>query len=136
MEAESRKHLASSQAQQILGGGSIEGVVRKAELRGDVCIHHFVGGALGPEVCWQAQPVAARDFATPSRHQSHAYRHLVFDDGFYARVPKDLGAFEDDISLEIGCLRMHASGGGLQRLVVLGDRSRGGFHTLSHEVWN
>ena len=136
IEAESRKHLASSQAQQVLGGASVEGIVRKAELRGDVCVHHFVEGALGPEVCWQAQPVAARDFATPSRHQSHAYHHLVFDDGFYAHVPKDLGAFEGDISLEIGCLRMHTSGGGLQRLVVLGDRSRGGFHTLSHEVWN
>lgn len=114
MEAESRKHLASSQAQQVLGGASVEGVVRKAELRGDVCVHHFVEGALGPEVCWQAQPVAARDFATPSRHQSHAYHHLVFDDGFYAHVPKHLGAFEGDISLEIGCLRMHTSGGGLQ----------------------
>ena len=136
MEADSREHLASSQAQAVLGGASVGGIVKQAQLHGDVRVHHFVGGPLGPEVCWQAQRVAARDFATPSSHQSHLYHHLVFNDGFYAHVPKDLGVFEGDISLEIGCLRMHTSGGGLHRLVVLGDRSRGGFHTLSHEVWN
>jgi len=113
------------------------------------CHRIFTSFVFFIQIDWQAQEVGAQDFVTPSSDSSdlfvtrgvphgdmtEMFHSLVFDDGFYAKVPRHLGLFEDGISLEIGCLRTHACGGGLQRLLVLGDRSQGGFHSLCHEVW-
>jgi len=149
ISASSREHLTTPHAQALLRGVPISDIVEKAQWQGDVRVHHFADGPLGGEVAWQAQEVGAQDFVTPSSDSSdlfvtrgvphgdmtEMFHSLVFDDGFYAKVPRHLGLFEDGISLEIGCLRTQDCGGGLQRLLVLGDRSQGGFHSLCHEVW-
>ncbi len=83
-------------------------------------------------MAWEAS--CGDQYFSPAEGDSR-YMDMRFDDGVYVRIPRDLDLFDQSVCMEIGCLRTPASGGGMHRLLVLGDRKQGGYRTLSYEVY-
>ena len=122
-----REAAASPEAQAIVGGAAVSEVVAGARWRGQARVLRYLDPA-GQDVAWEA----ACEYYAPGEGDER-YLDLRWPDGVYARVPRRLDVFDGELSFEVGRVRIE---GGMQRLLVLADRARGGVHTLSHEVYS
>jgi hypothetical protein len=132
LNATSRSHLTTPEASALKRGEPVAGIVASAQWKGRARVHEYSAGALGGEVAWEAS--CGEEYFSPAESDSR-YMDIRFDDGVFVRIPKDLDLFDQNVCMEIGCLRTQAAGGGMHRLLVLGDRKQGGYRTLSYEVY-